>query len=119
MPATASPAGLGRKGAAFWRKIMSDYELAPHEEMILEGACRELDLIAKLELAIKPAVLIVKGSMGQDVANPLLAEIRQHRMAFMSAIKQLRLPALEDKPAQSARSRSAQAAANARWARGS
>lgn len=115
MTESRRPPGLGAKGAAFWRKIIASYELAPHEEVVLEGACRELDLIAKIEVELKTASFVVKGSRGQDAASPLLAELRLHRAAFLSMVKAMRLPPLLEDQGRSPRSRQAQAAARARW----
>lgn len=112
------PSRLGTKGARFWRETTKAYELSAHELHLLEGACRELDIIDRLEAVLDGAQLIVSGSMGQDTAHPLLAEVRQHRAAFGAIVKQLALPDVEDAAPISPRSRQAQAAANARWSRG-
>jgi hypothetical protein len=118
MAATKAPAGLGKKAQKFWSDTTSIYDLSAHEALILEGACRELDLIDRLEDGLDGADLVTKGSMGQDVAHPLLAEVRQHRAAFGSLVKSLRLPDVGDEEPMSPRSQQAQAAANARWSRG-
>lgn len=115
---TIVPTGLGKRAAAFWRDTTSVYELSAHELLLLEGACRELDIIDRLEESLDGARLVVRGSMGQDVAHPLLAEVRQHRAAFGAIVKQLSLPDAEDEKPMSPRSLQAQAAANARWSRG-
>lgn len=118
MGAKKAPAGLGAKAAKFWTDTTSVYELSAHEALMLEGACRELDLIERLEQGLEGQDLVAVGSMGQPVAHPLLAEVRQHRAAFNSIVKQLRLPEVEDEKPMSPRSMQAQAAANARWSRG-
>lgn len=112
-----TPDKLGTKAARFWRETTKTYDLSPAELLILEGACREINIIERCEKELDGAALVTSGSMGQDVAHPLLAEVRQHRAAFGSMIKQLALPDAEE-PLSSARSRQAQAAANARWSRG-
>lgn len=45
-----------------------------------------------LEAELSDAPLMVKGSMGQLVASPLVSEIRQHRMVLASLLKSLKLP---------------------------
>lgn len=109
------PAGLGSKAAKTWDGIASVYDLRPDELRILEDACREIDIVEILEEALKGADLMVRGSMGQQVANPLLAEIRQHRATVERFLKGLKLPddPGADKPT---RSETARAAAQARWA---
>lgn len=120
MAASRAPADLGTKGRALWTKTLAVYDLAAHELVTLEAACREVDLIADMEKALKGAQMVVKGSMGQSVAHPLLAEVRQHRAAYISFIKALALPE-SDEPAvpkpDNGRRAQAQAAANARWAK--
>ncbi|ANJ26809.1 hypothetical protein [Agromyces aureus] len=118
MGARKAPEGLGAKARAFWTETTKVYDLSAHEALMLEGACREIDLIDRLEDELDGAALVSRGSMGQDVAHPLLGEVRQHRAAFGSIMKQLRLPELEDEAPMSPRSMQAQAAANARWSRG-
>lgn len=117
MATKRTPNKLGTKAAQFWRDTTKTYDLSPAELLILEGACREIDIVERMERELDGADLVVAGSMGQDTAHPLLAEVRQHRAAFGSMIKQLALPDAEEPPS-SARSRQAQAAANARWSRG-
>ena len=113
-----APTGLGPKARKFWRETVGSYELSPAEALLLEGACREIDIIERLQDELKGANLVVAGSMGQDTAHPLLTEVRMHRAAFGSIVKQLALPELEDEKKQSSpRSRQAQNAANARWGR--
>ena len=114
-----APAGLGTEGKKLWRGIAADdkYELRADEVRVLEDAAREADLIAAMESARKrPGFkLIVRGSQGQDVINPLISELRQHRATLAALLRQLKLPDESDTP--EARSTSARAAANARWSR--
>lgn len=113
-----SPKGLSKAGAALWGDVTKVYELRPDEVRVLEDACRERDLIARLEEQLAQAELLVKGSMGQVVINPLVSELRQHRTTFAALIRQLKLPdegeGSEQGGALSAKNR---AAAQARWAR--
>lgn len=112
-----APAGLGLHAEALWKRITKLYELRPDELRILEDACREADLIDRLEKELTDADLVVHGSQGQPVANPLVSEIRQHRTALRSMLAGLKLPD-EDGRAQLDRSTKARAAANERWRRG-
>lgn len=112
----STPRGLGPKGGAFWRRIVKDYDLAVHEEFILEQACQEIDLIARLEKEVSNVLPIVKGSKDQDIANPLLVEIRHHRATVLQLVKAIKLPVDAGEP-KNPRSARGQAAANARWQR--
>jgi hypothetical protein len=67
---------------------VKNYTLRPDELRNLEDACREADLVDTLSAGLVGADLTVKGSMGPSVANPLFAEVRQHRSTFASLMKQ-------------------------------
>ena len=109
------PRHLGDRGRAFWKEIAGRFTLRPDEERILEDACREIDIIDRLEEELRDADLTVRGSMGQTVASPLLQELRQHRMVLSRLLTSLKLPDT-DAPAQS-RSSSAREAAISKWGR--
>lgn len=111
------PAGLKAKQAeTLWREVTGTYELRADELRILEDACREVDLVERLEVELSKAELVVKGSMGQPVANPLVQEIRQHRQVVKGLLAALKLPD-EDGSVSGSRSSQARAAAQARWRR--
>lgn len=120
-----APKDLGPAGQRLWKSICRDYELRPDELAVLESACREADLIQRLEEALKDAPLVVKGSMGQEVASPLVTEIRLHRSTQAGLLRQLKIPDLEDEDEDEeptvirrrpmSRSEAARKAANARW----
>lgn len=111
------PSKLGAPGRELWKSIAGVYELRPDELRILSDACREADLIAKLEEAQLDEPLTTKGSMGQKVISPFISELRQHRTVLSALLKSLKLP---DSPAGSERkqdfvSEQARMAARARW----
>ena len=62
-----APKGLGLEARRLWRDILKDFDLGPAELRILEDACREVDLIDRLEAAIDGADLVVTGSRHQPV----------------------------------------------------
>lgn len=122
-----TPTKLSAKARAIWTGITRDYELRADELRVLEDACREVDLIERLELELRDSKLVVEGSMGQPVASPLVQEIRQHRATLARLFAALKLPADEGGsgagegspgPGGGDASRSARAAAQARWSRG-
>ena len=76
----------------FWRDILKEFTLGPAELRILEDAVREIDLIEKMEAELEGADLVVYGSRGQPVANPLAQEIRLHRGVLKQLLGALRLP---------------------------
>lgn len=114
---STAPAKLGTEAKRIWDEVTTSYRLRPDELRVLEDACREVDLIERLETAVRSGELMVRGSQGQPVANPLVQEIRQHRQVVKSLLGSLKLPDEDGRQADS-RSASAREAANARWRRG-
>lgn len=90
--AVSAPRGLKAKGRKLWKTITDDYDLRADELDTLEDICREADLIVMLEEELDGAELIVKGSQGQDVANPMISELRQHRATKKALWVSLKLP---------------------------
>jgi hypothetical protein len=115
-----APDGLGKAGTTLWRDVAEGgkYDLRPDELRLLEAACRQYDLLAMLEAALATDLADgrykVRGSQGQDVINPLISEVRQHRMAFKSLLAGLNLPD-ENGEVESTRSTHARKAAQSRW----
>jgi hypothetical protein len=73
------PGDLGPGGAALWADLALRFAFDPHELPALTEACRLTDEIAALRAALtKDGRALVRGSMGQDVAQPLYAEVRAH-----------------------------------------
>lgn len=88
-----APSGLKAAGRRLWKQLTNgDYEFNSAEIRILEDACREADIIDRIEGELGSAALVVSGSQGQPVASPLVQEVRQHRMVFKSLVAALKLP---------------------------
>lgn len=115
--AKAAPKGLSAAGRRLWRDITREYELRVDELRILGDACREADIIDTLEEGLVGAPLTVNGSMGQPVANPLLAEVRQHRNVLKGLLGSLKLTDAAAGGTEAPRSVSAREAAMQRWGR--
>lgn len=114
-PKYPTPRDLERAGKKLWRDIARSghYVLRADELRILEDSCREADLIDDLTVGLRGQPRIVRGSQGQDVINPLISELRQHRSTLKALLGAMSLP---DAPAvNTPRSVSARRAANARW----
>jgi len=73
MPSPKTPAGLGKRGAAFWKEVTGAYTVErPDEVALLTEACRMLSLCDALREAVERDGYTTAGSTGQMVAHPLL-----------------------------------------------
>lgn len=110
---------FGPAGAAIYDAITDDCDLQEHERFQVEQAARLADEIERLRGELEAAPLIVKGSQGQPVAQPLIEATRSHRLALTRILASLKIPAPEDAapvdPETRKRSEAARKAANARW----
>jgi len=112
-----APKGLGMEARRLWRDTLKEFQLGPAELRLMEDACREVDLIERLESELDGADLVVRGSQGQPVANPLAQELRLHRGVLRQLLGALRLPEEGDADSWSGLSTSERGrrAAMARW----
>lgn len=116
-----TPTALGKAGRAFWRSVHALYsDLSPSELLLLEQACRQVDVIAALDAAAA-AEPLTTGSKGQTIVNPAATEARLGRQQVARILDQLGLPApdsaaTEATPSSPAKRR-ARKAAEARWSR--
>ncbi|MEU9258552.1 hypothetical protein AB0D68_08680 [Streptomyces sp. NPDC048212] len=113
------PEGLGPQGLCLWNEITEGFDLRVDELRVLGDACFEVDLIGRMEDGLRDQPLVVTGSQGQPVANPLVQELRQHRSLVARLLATLKLPDEEGKEKRDGQARSSQArgAALARWGR--
>ena len=107
------------RGRRLWRAIVHSFELGPDELIVLESACRTLDLVVRMDAALIDAPLLVAGSMGQKREHPLISESRQQRANMARLLAQLKLPEPDilNVARQGTRSVTARTAAQARWAK--
>lgn len=122
IPAQKAPAKLGPAGRTLWKGITEGYSLRADERRVVEDAAREADLIEQLQAALSDQMasgkLFTRGSMGQDVINPLVSELRQHRATLAGLLRALKLPDdVKPAAAEPTRSTAARDAVNARWAK--
>lgn len=111
-----APDGLGPAAKTMWGDITRDFDLRADELVILEQACRTLDLVERLERAITDpnSHITAKGSKGQTIVNPLTQEIRQQRACLKTLLAGLGLNNAGD-TGEGSRSANARSLAMARW----
>jgi phage terminase small subunit len=90
------PSGLSAEAVGLWWAVLEDYDLDAHELALLREACRTLSTCDRLAALVDAEGLTAKGSQGQTVAHPAVAEARQQRLTLGRLIAQLRLPEGED-----------------------
>jgi hypothetical protein len=73
-----------------------DFDEEPHKVQILRQTCRVADVIAELDDAADQAPLTVKGSQGQQVISPFIAEARAQRSLMAQLLARLALPDSDD-----------------------
>lgn len=116
MAGTKAPDGLGSEGVALWDSVASKYALRVDELSVLRSACKLADRIDMLESAHVElgSPVLTRGSMGQDVIHPLIAELKAHHAALSALLGKLKLP---DDPAGSGSGAANQqrSAAQSRW----
>ena len=89
------PKGLGPDGRDLFVRLMDCYDFTddPHRVVMAEQACRQLDLIVRLQGDIDSrASLEVRGSAGQPVLAGCVGEVRAARVALAGLLKSLTLP---------------------------
>ena len=93
-----TPAGLQKPGKALWRRITAEFDLEsdPDKAELLFQACRTADQIAELDEAAAEAPLTVKGSMGQPVISPFIAEARVQRGLLAQLLARMAFEAASD-----------------------
>lgn len=117
------PSGLKTAGGKLWDEIVGEYDFSEAKEALftLEQACRESDVISRLQSTIDNAdSLTTTDRYGRESALSALSEIRQHRQLLNTLIRSLNLPSSsEDSDYLSngklTRSAAGKRAAAARW----
>jgi hypothetical protein len=98
-----------------WADVTDSYDLGPDEFAALREAARCMDELDDLRAALRADQLTVEGSAGQPRANPLLDEVRKHRLVLDRLLERLGLPAGDEDQGMTPTQRRAQRAAQQRW----
>lgn len=93
-PAPPVPRHLGEYGTKLWLDCAPPkYTMRPDELRLLTECCREVDIIDRLEDALRDDDLMVAGQgLRNMVVNPLVSELRQHRATLTTMFRALQLP---------------------------
>jgi hypothetical protein len=88
-----TPAGLESAGKKLWRSVLSVYELAPHELLLLERAARCADRLPRIDGLIAKSNPLVVGSVKQVRPNPLYRQAPEADLMLAKLLAELHLPA--------------------------
>jgi hypothetical protein len=102
-------------GSRLKREILAAYNLNPAELLLLDRAAVLADVCERLDAEVARTPLTTAGSVGQEVANPLLLQQRKHHERLQRLLDAIRLPAEGEAMGASATSKAAQRAAQERW----
>jgi hypothetical protein len=93
-----APNGFARRGKALWTELHTEFDFTgePHKRILVEDACREADLVDRLQRVVDKNDLRVKGSNQQPVTAPEVSELRLHRKTLSDMLRALSLPDAED-----------------------
>ena len=108
------PNGLGKSGTNTWLALTAAFEFHAGELLVLEELCRTRDTIAMLEKQLAADGPMIRGSRGQPVMHPLLAQIGTFRTLCDRLTLSLALPADGERVGRR-RSPAARQAANVGW----
>jgi hypothetical protein len=114
------PRGLGAHGRRLWRSVAAELAedgliLTAIERIWLGSACKLVDQAAAVEAELAGAPVYMTGSMGQQVANPLLGELRQLHLAINQTLARIKTDVPEEAPAIVPGVNQARAAIHTRW----
>ena len=85
---TQRPAGLGKRGRAFYEAVTGDLELEPHEHALLAETCRVLDRLEALDITIRRDGM----TLPDGRINPVVTEARLQAVTLARIVASLRLP---------------------------
>jgi hypothetical protein len=88
----SKPRDLHAAGAALWRQAVREFSFNSIETALLHELCRVFDEIDEMRSGLSALGVTTKGSRGQQVLNPLLAQLTAHRRSADRLALALALP---------------------------
>lgn len=92
-----APRGTGPEGRRLWKSVLSSFDLAEHETVLLRQAARVADVCGDLQAIVDAEGLVLGGKV-----HPALVELRAQRVLLGRLVVALRVPS-EDETATAGR----------------
>ena len=92
------PRGLGAERQKLWKGVTGEFDLStePRKRRILFDACKTADVIKRLDDVAAKQAVTVKGSMGQEVIHPCIAQAQTARGQLAQLLTRLNFAGTED-----------------------
>ena len=90
------PKSLGAAGRRLWRQMLADWDLSEDSRVMLTQACHCTDACERLQEIAADEPPMIKGRLGQQLPNPVYAELRAERRLLLALLLALREPAADD-----------------------
>ena len=87
----AAPRGTGPEGRRLWKSVLTGFDLAEHERVLLRQAARVADVCGDLQ-----AIVDAEGLVVGDKVHPALVELRAQRLLLGRLVVALRVPSEDD-----------------------
>ncbi len=84
------PKGLSAASREWFRHVVAEYDVQPHQVLLLRAACEAFDEYTRARALVAKEGQIVEGRYGPRV-HPAVAIARDARIAFMRATRELAL----------------------------
>jgi P27 family predicted phage terminase small subunit len=85
------PAHLTKSTKAWWRSVVTEYQLEPHHLRLLQAACEAWDRLQQAREALSNDGLTVEGREGGIRPHPCVAIERDSRVGFARLVRELDL----------------------------
>ena len=95
------PKHLSRESRAWWRQVVSDYDLELHHLKLLQSACESLDRVQQARTLIERDGVVIEDRFGQQKPHPACDIERHNRALFARMLRELALDVEE--PAEATR----------------
>jgi len=84
-----APRHLSPEAKAFYRHVVSSFDLDRHHVLLLVSACEALDRVREARLAMAETGVVIKNRFGIDTPSPWCRVERDNRVLFARLLREL------------------------------